>query len=171
MLVDPDTGEASAAFGRAVAFSELLSSVLRVSADGTRAVQLLTTTGLPGCPPACRTLVVYDLATITHVFAPIDVPFRATDVAISHDGSLVTATGGRVGRWDIATWDATSGRELTRARRGASAVAFGVGDIAYLGTSGGPVREVAARTLNVRRDLPAPRGFTGRRLLAAMAFS
>ena len=44
-------------------------------------------------------------------------------------------------------------------------VAFGAGDIAYLGTSKGPVHEVNARTLDVRRALAAPRGFTGARLL------
>ena len=162
-LRDPDTGATTAAFTRPLADQEG-SSVLRVSADGTRAVQLLFTGG-GRCPPACHTLVVYDLATHEHVGAPIDVPFRATDVAISHDGSLVAASGGEDERWDVATWGATSGRQVAHARRGASAVAFGAGDIAYLGTSEGPVQEVDARTLDVRRVLTAPRGFTGARLL------
>ena len=166
-LVNPDTGEASTPFGRTVAYN-WNPSVLRVSPDGTRAVQLVAIGGLPGCPPACRhTLLVYDLETRSNVVAPIHVPFRATDVAINQDGSLVTATGGHGGRWDVATWDTTSGRELARAARGAVAVAFGAGDVAYLGTSRGPVREVAARTLNIRRVLTAPPGYTFHRLLVA----
>ena len=45
-LVDPDTGESSGTFSRPFAYQEL-PSVLRVSADGTRAVQLL----VHGRPP------------------------------------------------------------------------------------------------------------------------
>ena len=149
-LVDPDTGESSGTFSRPFAYQEL-PSVLRVSADGTRAVQLLVTAG-PRCPPACRYLVVYDLASRLHVGDPIAVPFRATDVAISHDGSVVAASGGEDEAWDVATWDATSGRRLARAHRGASAVAFGVGDHAYLGT----------RKALCTRSMHAPSGYGGR---------
>ena len=163
VLVDPDTGESSGTFSRPFAYQEL-PSVLRVSADGTRAVQLLVTAG-PRCLLACRYLVVFDLASHLHVGDPIPVPFPAIDVAISHDGSVVAASGGEDELWDVATWDATSGRRLARAHRGASAVTFGVGYHAYLGTSEGPVHEVDARTLRVRRTLTAPRGFTSRRLI------
>jgi hypothetical protein len=163
VLVDPATGESSGTFSRPFAYQEV-PSVLRVSADGTRAVQLLLKAG-PRCPPACRYLVVYDLGSHYHVGSPIDVPFLASDVAISHDGSVVTASGGGSGPWDVATWDAASGRRLARADREASAVTFGVGGHAYLGTSEGPVQEVDARTLEIRQVMTAPRGFTSRRLI------
>jgi DNA-binding SARP family transcriptional activator len=164
-LVDPSTGKASVAFKRPVAFNEL-PSVLRVSSDGTRAVQMFTDS-VTRCPSACRVLVVYDLATRNHVAGPIIVPFRATDVAISGNGRLVTAVGGQGERWDVATWDASSGRTLARARLGAASVAFGAGNSLYVGTHVGRVHEVSAATLEPRRVLTAPLGIVNGRMLVS----
>ena len=140
--------------------------MLRVSSDGTRVVNLVST-GPAGCPTACSTLVVYDLATHIYVAPPIDVPFFATDVAINHDGTLVSATGTSGEGWHVATWEVASGRRLARARFAASTVAFGAGDVAYLGSESGRIREVAARTLDVRRVLTAPHGFSDDTLLVS----
>ena len=52
-LVDPDTGEASTPFGRTVAYN-WNPSVLRVSPDGTRAVQLVAIGGSRALPPAAH---------------------------------------------------------------------------------------------------------------------
>ena len=183
-LADPLTGElASASFSRRTADS-LRRSVLRVSADGSRAVQLLTTSTDPRCEEGssggargCTALVVYDLATRATVMGPVTTPFPGADVAISRDGSLV-ARGGRR-RGEVATWDVLTGRRLaglagvdtvplprgTDIGGATAAVAFGRGDRLYVGTVRGDLREVSARTMRVRRTWPAPALTTNRRIV------
>ncbi len=183
-LADPLTGElASASFSRRTADS-LRRSVLRVSADGSRAVQLLTTSTDPRCEAGfsggarvCTVLVVYDLAARATVMGPVTTPFPGADVAISRDGSLVAVAGG--GRGEVATWDVLTGRLLAGlegvdtvpAPRGTdiggatAAVAFGRGDRLYVGTVRGDLREVSARTMRVRRTWPAPALTTNRRIV------
>ncbi len=147
-LADPLTGKfSSAPFSRRGADS-LQTSVLRVSADGSRAVQLLTTSTDPRCVErsagvagGCTAFIVYDLAERATIMGPLATPFRGADVAISRDGSLVAVAGGR--RGEVATWDVRTGRLLahsdglatlpdlrgTEIGGATAAVAFGRGDL------------------------------------------
>ena len=81
---------------------------------------------------------------------------------------MVTATGGHGGRWDVATWDTTSGAGSWPAlRAGQSQWPSVPGTFAYLGTSRGTrSAKWAARTLGTYgASLTAPPGYTFHRLL------
>ena len=176
ILTDPDTGRSTtAAFSRRVAASSR-GSALRVGADGTHAVHLISVSNDARCSGTsrdqargCTQLVVYDVTTRAPVLGPLTPPFGVTDIAISDDGSIVAVAGARGA---VATWDVQSARLLGASRPAASAgrpsngtVAFGRGDRLYVGASGPSVREVSARTLRIRREITVPVGASDRRLL------
>ena len=100
------------------------------------------------------------------MLGPVGLPFSGGDVAISDYGDLVAVAGGYDG--DLVTYDVATGRRLARLDglprpdgvglwRDTAAVAFNPADDVYLGSMAGPVREVDARTGQVRRTFAAPR--------------
>jgi hypothetical protein len=153
-VLNPEAATLSPAFGRYGAATDLPSQ-LRVSADGTRAVQRLEEDFVPGCRGVCRSLKVYDLVAKSSIGRPIPVPFDAGDVAISDDGSVVAAVGIGGSTWDTGTWDATSGRPLARARLGGEAVTFGPDGRLLVASHDGRVRELAPDTLETSRSWQA----------------
>ena len=152
-------------------------SVLRVSTDGNRVAQLLFTPRDPSrCGSlesvedrdgrGCSSLVVHDVDSGERVLGPLRLPFSGGDVAISDYGEVVAVTGGYDG--DLVTYDVATGRRLARLDglprpdgvglwRDTAAVTFNAAGDVYLGSMSGPVREVDARTGQVRRTFAAPR--------------
>ena len=152
-------------------------SVLRVSLDGNRVAQLVSTPRDPDrCGDleslerrdgrGCSSLVVHDVATGERLLGPVEVPFSGEDLAISDYGDLVAVTGGYDG--DLATYDVDTGRRLGRLAglprpggielsRDTAAVAFDRSGTVYLGSMAGPIRQVDPRTLEVVRTFGAPR--------------
>jgi DNA-binding SARP family transcriptional activator len=161
----PESGSATPGFSRRAAAIDVASE-LRVSADGLRAAQLLTTGVSAQCPVGCRSIVLYDVVAQRQLGDLIPVPFLARDVALSEDGSVVAAVGIGASRWDTATWDAGTGRPLARARLGAQSTAF-AGSRLLVGVSRGAVLDLAPRTLRVHRSWSAPRGSTEAALVVA----
>ncbi len=152
MLVDPDTGEASAAFRRGGRLQRASFECApgERGRDARRAAAHHRPASQAARPPAAP----WSSTTWRRISSR-----RRTDrrPVPSHrcghqprrqsgDGDGRHGSGAGTSRRGMPR----AGRSWPALERGASAVAFGVGDIAYLGTSGGPVREVAARTLNVR---------------------
>ncbi|MBF4763182.1 winged helix-turn-helix domain-containing protein [Nocardioides islandensis] len=164
-LMDPVTGRTTGPVRRYLPAVEV-PSVLRVSADGRRAVQLVTPSISTACPPSCPVIAVYDLQPLRAHRRAIETDFTASDVAVSPDGSLVTAVGGE-GRWDVRTWETASGRLVAQDRMGVTAVAYSGPDRLLLGARTGPLREVSARTLGLLRLLPVPARTADVRILVA----
>ena len=102
-LLDPESADLSPAFGRDLTGScrqrasrERRRIARRAAADVAERTEL---------PSGCHLLVVDDLLTRRAITMAVPVPFAATDVAISDDGSLVAAVGIGGSRWDTATWE------------------------------------------------------------------
>jgi DNA-binding SARP family transcriptional activator/WD40 repeat protein len=151
-------------------------SVLRVSRDGRFVAQLVETADQGDChDPArlratdnrgCAAFSVYEIASGRRLLGPVVPPFGPGDIAINADGSLVVVAGGF--RGDVAVYRTAGGRRigvlpgLARPRdtddwvRDTAAVGFGPGGRLYLGSLAGPVRELDAATLRVRRTFNAP---------------
>ncbi len=99
------------------------------------------------------------------MFGPVPTPFSGGDVAIDRTGELVAVTGGyERGPGDVrrrdrarrsARFRAAATRDVRNWRDTGAVVFDAAGDV-YLGSMAGPVREVDARTLEVRRTLAAP---------------
>ncbi len=139
-MVDPSTGEAGSTFSRPIQ-DENLPSVLRVSTDGTLAVQLMPTPPASVCAPPCSAFVAYDVTTGQWTAGPVRTKYRALDVAVSPDGDLVAVAE----RGLVGVWNARTGHRIALARLGATAVALGTHGRLYLGSLGATVREVRAR--------------------------
>ena len=162
-LLNPKTGELGVPFARSLNYAEV-NSVLRVSGDGTRAVQLINTHIQTKCPPNCPVIVVYDVRARQVLGPPIEVGFDATDIAVSADGRLVSATGGGR-RGGVATWDTSTGKRLSHARSGGTALTYGLGDQLFLASPSGPMRELSAPTLSVRGRIAVPPGSADHQVL------
>ncbi len=151
-------------------------SALRASRDGRFVAQLVETADHGDChDPArlratdnrgCAAFSVYEISSGRRVLGPVVPPFGSGDIAINADGSLVAVAGGFDG--DVAVYRTAGGRRigvlpgLARPQdaddwvRDTAAVGFGPGGRLYLGSLAGPVRELDAATLRVRRTFNAP---------------
>ena len=135
LAVNPDKlSAAPEAFTRPLAMSTH-STVIRVSADSSHAAQFVRTSPSEVCARSCAALVVYDVQNRNYVLGPLPMPFPEGDVAISDNGDLVAVadTGGS-GR--VISWDVSRRRRVGRVPVAGSAVAFGVGDLLYVGSAG-----------------------------------
>ena len=161
-LVDATTGKTKRTFARAQALRFLPRTVIRVSADGARAVQL-TPAASSSCESSCSEFVIYDVRDTRAIFGPVTTPYRAVDVAISQDGNLLAlATADGI----VSVFDVKAGRRIAQARTGATAVAFGAHDELYLGSIRPSVREVLARRpQSVLRRFTIPRKSAEHRVL------
>lgn len=152
-------------------------SVLRVSLDGSRVAQLVSTPRDSdrcgsleslerGDGRGCSSLVVHDISTGERLLGPVELPFSGADVAISDYGDLVAVAGGYDG--DLATYGVDTGRRLGRLAGlprpegvtlwpNTAAVDFDASGDLYLGSMAGPIRQVDPSTLEVLRTFPAPR--------------
>jgi DNA-binding SARP family transcriptional activator/WD40 repeat protein len=175
-VVDLATGELGPAFDHPMTSDKSLTSVLHVSADGSRVAQLMfAPRELDRCGTyevleedngrGCTLLTVFDVASGARVLGPVSTPFSGGDVAIDAGGSMVAVTGGLNG--DLATYDVESGRLVGRLAglprpddaasiRDTGAVRFDRSGHVYLGSMRGPMRRVDARSLEVVETIPAP---------------
>lgn len=175
-VADLDSGELGPRFDHPMEAENTNQQVLRVSGDGTRAVQLLFDPAhMHECGfyeaferrdgAGCTVVTVFDVATGRAVFGPAPTPFSGGDVAIDHTGATVAVTGGHDG--DLATYDVDRGRLLGELSglprpvgmenwRDTGAVTFDGRGGVVLGSMNGPVRVVDPRTMHVHRVLAAP---------------
>lgn len=150
-------------------------SVIRVSADQRFVVRLARSPVDPpraevSCKsdaPDCGELSVYEYATGRRVLGPVVPAFQAGDVALNPDGSLVAVAGGAKG--ELAVYRTATGQRLGQVpglpwsddgewsnRRDTASVAFGPLGHIYVGSLGGPIRELDASTLRELRRFSAP---------------
>ncbi len=141
-------------------------SELEVSADGSRAVQLLNGPFDSRCRTVCWLLAVVDIAHERFLRPAWRAPSGTSDVAISANGRMVAAVAPSGDRWRLVTWDAVTGRALAAGPVGGASVVFG-GRWLYVGRPDGLVREVSARTLRTRRTWQLPAGSVERALVVA----
>ena len=151
-------------------------SVLRVSLDGSRVAQLVSTPRDPDrCDSlellerrdgrGCSSLVVHDIKTGERLLGPVEFRSAGRTWPSATTGTWWRSRAGYDG--DLATYDVGPVARLGRLAglprpdgvnlpRDTAAVAFdGSGDV-YLGSMAGPIRQVDPRTLEVVRTFPAP---------------
>jgi DNA-binding SARP family transcriptional activator/WD40 repeat protein len=150
------------------------ASLVRVSADGSVAVQYLDTSADAGCVSGssavtaarwCGTVSIFDIASGSLLFGPVRPPFPVGDVAIDADGEHVAVAGGAAGR--VAVYGVADGTLLgslrgltppegTEPRHDSAAVTFGPDGVLYVGSLAGPIRVFDPVTREIVRTLDGP---------------
>jgi outer membrane protein assembly factor BamB len=179
-LLDLDSGELEDRFppladDEAACSSRCDFAVVRVSADGRYAAQLVPTEAdqpcfdldvLPATDDAgCATLLVYEVASGERVLGPMTPPVGPGDLALSADGSLVAVAGGYDGKVVVYRTDtaervgALAGLprpDTAQSRVDTAAVVFGPDGRLYVGSMAGPVRVVDPASMTVLASFDAP---------------
>jgi len=174
-VVDMDSHELGPLFPNPIPDTRAYS-VIRVSEDGGRVAQLVFDPGqLSECGTyerlqnddgrGCTLLTVWDLDTRRIVMGPLATPFSGGDLALDPTGRTAAVVGGFDG--DLATYDVDTGRLLgTLAGPPRPEDAYNVRDTGaavfrdmgrlLVGSLGGSIREVSARSLRVLRTFSTP---------------